>query len=112
MGATKMANYKYKNLNGEKVELTAEEITALKARDTAWKSKSGDRKLEIIRQLRNKKLQETDYFALSDTTLTQAMSDYRQGLRDIPQNNTTEAKYDLLLVKVDKKLTHAIWSKP
>ena len=37
---------------------------------------------------------------------------YRQTLRDIPQNNTTEEQYDLLLARVDKKLTHEIWSKP
>ena len=78
----------------------------------AWEAKSAERKLARIKRIRLVKLQETDYLALSDNTLSVAMSDYRQGLRDIPQNNTTEEQYDLLLAKVDGQLTHKIWSKP
>jgi hypothetical protein len=70
------------------------------------------RKLNEIKSIRLKRLKDTDYLALDDVTLTDEMKEYRQGLRDIPQNNTTEAEYDLLLAKVDKKLTHEIWSKP
>ena len=33
--------------------------------------------------MRNAKLQETDYLALSDTTLSSDMKNYRQSLRDI-----------------------------
>mgnify|MGYP003152678544 CR=1 FL=1 len=73
--------------------------------------KINERKLENIKKIRLEKLIETDYLANSDMIMTQAMKDYRQGMRDIPQNNTTE-EYDLLLAKVDKKLTHEIWSKP
>ena len=73
--------------------------------------KINERKLENIKKIRLEKLIETDYLANSDMIMTQAMKDYRQGMRDIPQNNTTE-EYDLLLAKVDRELTHAIWSKP
>ena len=40
-------------------------------------------KLEWLRIERNAKLAETDYYGLSDQTMTDAMSTYRQALRDI-----------------------------
>ena len=40
-------------------------------------------KLGELRNMRNAKLQETDYLALSDTTLSTDMKTYRQALRDI-----------------------------
>ncbi len=38
---------------------------------------------EEIRQERNRLLAETDYLALSDNTMSAAMTTYRQALRDI-----------------------------
>jgi len=38
-----------------------------------------------IREERNKKLTETDFYGLSDVTITSEMTVYRQALRDIPQ---------------------------
>lgn len=38
---------------------------------------------DIIRKERDAKLAETDWWALSDNTMTQAQIDYRQDLRDI-----------------------------
>ena len=70
-------------------------------------------KLNIIKVIRNQKLQETDYYALSDVTMSSEMSTYRQKMRDLPQDFTTESQYDLLLARdSDGKLTHSIWSKP
>ena len=40
-------------------------------------------KLNQLRIERNAKLAETDYLALSDQTMTEAMTTYRQALRDI-----------------------------
>jgi hypothetical protein len=40
-------------------------------------------RLNEVRELRNKKLTETDWWANSDLTMTQAQTDYRQALRDI-----------------------------
>ena len=37
-----------------------------------------------VRRDRNRKLTETDYLALSDNTLSDAMKTYRQDLRDVP----------------------------
>ena len=39
----------------------------------------------VPRQHRNKLLAETDWSALSDVTMSDAMRTYRQALRDIPQ---------------------------
>ena len=41
-------------------------------------------KLQTLRELRNMKLEETDYLALSDNTLSTDMRNYRQSLRDLP----------------------------
>lgn len=39
---------------------------------------------ELARKLRNAYLTETDWWAVSDRTMTQAETDYRQALRDVP----------------------------
>jgi len=44
-------------------------------------------KAENMRQERNTKLSETDYLALSDSTLSDAMKTYRQALRDVPTSS-------------------------
>jgi hypothetical protein len=44
---------------------------------------SAEGKAEAIRIERDEKLKETDWWALSDKTMTQAQEDYRQALRDI-----------------------------
>jgi len=41
-------------------------------------------KWKDVRRDRNRKLEETDYLALSDQTLSAGMSTYRQALRDVP----------------------------
>jgi hypothetical protein len=41
---------------------------------------------ESIRQLRDSLLTETDWRAVKDRTMTQDWKDYRQALRDIPQD--------------------------
>ena len=47
--------------------------------------------LDNLRTERNKRLAETDYLALSDSTLTDEMRTYRQALRDLPANTTDPA---------------------
>jgi len=44
---------------------------------------SAEELLEKLRQVRNAKLAETDHFGFSDVTMTDAMTTYRQALRDI-----------------------------
>jgi enterochelin esterase-like enzyme len=101
------------NINGVSREMTAEEQAEFDAQQTAWNSKSANRKLTEIKSIRNQKLQETDFYALSDVTMSDAMSTYRQNLRNIPQDYTTENEYDLLLARDEQgNLTHTIWEKP
>ena len=44
------------------------------------------------RQYRNAMLQQTDFYALSDVTMSDAMKTYRQALRDITNGLTTTAE--------------------
>lgn len=44
-----------------------------------------------LRTKRNQLIAETDYLALSDVTLTDEMSTYRQTLRDLPANTSDPA---------------------
>ena len=45
--------------------------------------------LRLLREERNAKLAETDWWVLPDRTATQAQLDYRQALRDITDNATS-----------------------
>ena len=78
-----------KLINGIRVNLTAEEITARQAEETVWNAKAFDRAMNRLRTKRNALLAETDYLALSDQTLSAEMSAYRQALRDITNGLTT-----------------------
>lgn len=67
------------------VALTEEECQEKKSDADAWPAQQ----LETLRQERNRKIAETDHWALSDTaTMTQAQRDYRQALRDITNSYT------------------------
>lgn len=50
------------------------------------KKRSKQEAAAAIREKRKRLLAETDYLALSDTTLTEEVSDYRQSLRDITEH--------------------------
>ena len=94
-------------------DMTTEEQAQYDKDLAEWNSKSADRKLKRIRLYRNRRLKQTDYLALSDVTMSDAVKTWRQTLRDLPQNNTTEAKYDELLAKdSDGNLTNSVWTKP
>ena len=104
---------RYHNINGQSVQFTAEEETARDAEEKAYADKSAERKLNTIKMIRLTKLQETDFYALKDVTMSDEMKTWRQSLRDIPANHTDEAAYDLLLARDDSgNLTHGVWSKP
>jgi pyruvate kinase len=103
-------NYKI-NDNGVIRDMTANEKAELDASQTPVDLKA--LKLKDIRDIRNRKLIETDYLALSDVTLSDAWKDKRKSWRDIPQDYTTEDEYDLLLARDEQgELTHSVWSKP
>ena len=56
--------------------------------DTALPAYQTKEKWERVRSKRNRLLAETDYFALSDQTLSAAMRAYRNKLRLVPQDNS------------------------
>ena len=105
---------RYHATNGNvRVQFTAEEEAARDAEEKAWSDGAKDRKLEQIKSIRLIKLKDTDYMANSDYTMPDNIKTWRQNLRDLPQDNNTEEKYDLLLARdSDGKLTHSIWEKP
>ena len=107
-----MSNYKvFSNVNGLRNMTDAEKVQYDK--DIAKDPSSEEVKLNTIKEIRLQKLKETDYYALQDVTMSDAMKTYRQSLRDIPTNHTTEEAYDLLLARDENgNLTHNIWSKP
>jgi len=76
-------------VNGVLEDLTAEEIAARQAEETAWNNGALDRALENLRFERNNLLKETDWMANSDVTMSEAMTTYRQALRDITNGLTT-----------------------
>ena len=58
--------------------------------------------LRLLRQQRNQLLQQSDWMAVSDRTMTQAQIDYRQALRDLPA--TAEPQLD-----ENGNLTNVTW---
>lgn len=72
-----------KYVNGILTDMTAEEIAARQAEEAAWAAGANDRAAADNREKRNQLIAETDYFALTDVTLTAEMATYRQALRDI-----------------------------
>ena len=98
--------------NNGVIELNDSQKQAIADEWNVWKNKSAERKLAEIRQIRNQKLQETDWLVISEQ-ITDAQKTWRSNLRKIPQDFTTEDEYDLLLARdKDGNLTHSIWSKP
>ena len=83
---------RYHNINGNKIQFTAEEETARDNEETAWANAAPARALDNLRAKRNRLLAETDYLALSDTTLSDDMKTYRQNLRDLPSGKDTVEK--------------------
>ena len=65
-----------------------------------------NRPMRLLRQERDRKLAETDWWAGKDVTMSQARKDYRQALRDLP--STAEPKLD-----DNGQLTNVTWpTKP
>ena len=83
---------RYHNINGNRVQFTAEEETARDAEEAAWADAAPARALANLRSKRNRLLAETDFYALSDVTLSDDMKTYRQDLRDLPAGKDTVDK--------------------
>jgi hypothetical protein len=80
---------RHKLVDGVRIPLTEAEETARDAEEAAWEAGAFDRSIARLREDRNRRLAATDWTALQDVSLSDAMRDYRQELRDLPAGLTT-----------------------
>ena len=85
---------RHKIVNGVRIEFTPEEETARDAEEAAWAAGAFDRAIAGLREDRTRRLSATDWYALQDVTMSDAMTAYRQDLRDLPAGLTTVAEVD------------------
>ena len=81
-----------KMIDGVVSDYTAEEEAQKITDDQAWVDGAFDRKIEKLRIRRNALLLETDFYALSDVTMSEDMTNYREALRDLPAGKDTVQK--------------------
>jgi len=80
---------RHKMVDGVRIEFTPEEEAARDAEEAAWAEGAFDRAMVGLREDRNRNLSATDWYALQDVTMSDAMTAYRQDLRDLPAGLTT-----------------------
>ena len=83
----------HKIVNGQQVELTAEEISAIQAQEAEWNAGAYDRAMNDLRQKRDALLKASDWEVIkakeTGSTLSAGFKAYRQALRDITNGLTT-----------------------
>ena len=85
-----------KMVDGVSIQLTAAEETARDSEEATWAAGEDDRALASMREDRNRRLADTDWYAVSDRTLSAEMTTYRKDLRDLPAGKTTKAHVDAI----------------
>ena len=85
---------RFKMVDGERIQFTADEETARDNEEAAWAAGEDARALAGMREDRNRRLAETDWYGVSDLTMSADMTTYRQALRDLPAGKTTKAHVD------------------
>ena len=85
---------RFKMVDGVSVQLTSDEETARDNEEAAWAAGENARALAGMRRDRDRLIAETDFYALSDVTMSSDMATYRQALRDLPSGKTTKAHVD------------------
>ena len=89
-----------KLLNGSNLSFTYEDAIARR------KKLDNDEPMKLLREERNRRIAETDWWVLPDRTASQEQKDYRQALRDLP--STASPKLD-----ENGQLTNVTWpTKP
>ena len=82
-----MAEPRYKVVNGEYIELTAEEIKEMEDR-----AAEADLNLDMVRGQRNGLLRDSDWTQIADASLgahtAEEWATYRQELRDLPSKHS------------------------
>ena len=81
---------RFKMVNGERIQFTAEEEPARDAEEKAWAAGAPARRMVSLREQRNQLLAATDFYALSDVTMDSDMTVYRQALRDITKQTPAD----------------------
>ena len=80
---------RFKVVDGVRIQFTPEEELARDQEEAAWAAGQFDRDIARLREDRNRDLAATDWYALQDVTMSDAMTAYRQDLRDLPAGLTT-----------------------
>ena len=80
----------YKLENGNKIKLTSEEETEVKAFQKAWADDAPNRRMADLRRQRDILLAETDYMGNSDVVMSEDWVTYRQALRDITSQTPSD----------------------
>ena len=78
----------------EKDPFTAEEEAQRDQEEADWEAGAFDRAIADLRQRRNSLLSSTDFYALSDVTMSDEMKQYRQDLRDITEGLSTKEEVE------------------
>ena len=73
-------------------EITGDDLIAYN--NESAQSNTFENKIALLRLSRNQLLAETDFYALSDVTMSSDMETYRQELRDITNGLTTADEVD------------------
>ena len=85
---------RHKMVDGVRIDFTPEEETARDAEEATWAAGAFDRAIAGLREDRTRKLSSTDWYALQDVTMSDAMTTYRQDLRDLPAGLSTVAEVE------------------
>ena len=80
---------RFKLVNGEHIQFTAEEEAQRDQEEAEAKSNAMSKALQNLRFERNSLLKETDWMANSDVSMSDEWKTYRQDLRDITNGLTT-----------------------
>ena len=81
---------RFKLVNGERIQFTAEEEAARDAEEKAWADAAPVRRMADLRMKRNNLLAETDWYGMSDVSMDSDMTVYRQALRDITKQTPSD----------------------
>jgi len=80
---------RFKVVDNVRIQLTDAEEAELDAQTAAYEAGAFDRSMVDLREKRNSLLSQKDWHGLSDVSMSAAMTQYRQELRDLPSGLTT-----------------------
>ena len=83
-----------KVVDGVRMNLSDAENEQRDQEEAAWAAGAFDRAIAGLRDDRTRRLSATDWYALQDVLLSDAMETYRQDLRDLPAGLSTVAEVE------------------